>query len=285
MPVYADVLFVINGFINYLLLLLARKFLKVQTSRLRMLFGAAAGSIFSLKIFLPPLNTFLETFIRILFALIIVIVSFKINSIKKLIKHFFCFLTVNCCFSGIIIAVIYFVNPPDLIYNNGIYYYNISFIKTICLSVICFVVISLAEKILRKKTIDNYIYNTTVFLNNKAVSGEGFADTGNNLREPFSSNPVIIADQKVIRSIFPEATDINSIKKDIDLYINNKIRLIPIKTLNGENILPAFKSDKIILNSSTGIKEFSDVFVAISDKELFNGEFDFILNNSILEVE
>ena len=51
MPVYVDVLLVVNGFINYLMLLCVMKFLHLKTGRLRILLVASACSIFSLKIF------------------------------------------------------------------------------------------------------------------------------------------------------------------------------------------------------------------------------------------
>lgn len=60
MPVYVDVLLVVNSFVNYLMLLCVMKFLKIQTGRIRVLLAAAVGGLFSLKIFLPELNPVLD---------------------------------------------------------------------------------------------------------------------------------------------------------------------------------------------------------------------------------
>ena len=57
MPVYVDVLLVLNGFIDYLMILCTMKILRLKTGRIRILAAAIISSLFSLKIFLPDLGT------------------------------------------------------------------------------------------------------------------------------------------------------------------------------------------------------------------------------------
>lgn len=284
MPVYADVLFVVNGFINYLLLLCNMKILKLNTTRVRLLLGAVAGSIFSLKIFLPEIPQYAEVIIRLVFVTIIVACSYKFASVREFFKASVGFLGVNFGFSGVMISIIYFINPPDLIYDNGVVYYNISFINVILLSCTGFCIITLSEKILKKKVNTQFIYETSVVLNNKTVTGRGLADTGNCLKEPFSGHPVIVADYISVKDIIPPGVKNYIENTDILSADTKSVRIVPINTVSGTGLLPAFKADKIILKGTDKTVIKDNIFVAVSKEKLCHGEFEFILNNSILEV-
>ncbi len=281
MPVYADVLFVVNGFVNYLLLLCTMKILKYKTGRIRLLSGSLIGSLFSLKIFLPAFSTFVEFVLRIIFALIIVIVAFKFNTLKAFLKGFVAFFAVNFGFSGVIIALIYFFNPPNLLYDNGVIYYNISFLSLIILSTVSFAFLSIIEKILERKTDSQKIYEVTVSNYGKTVYGRGLLDTGNCLKEAFSGMPVIVADIGCIEKILPE---------NIKAYLNNQsldslkpIRIIPVSTVSGTGLLPAFSADSVSIKGMNKKIIKDKVYIAVSKERFFHGEFEFLLNNDILE--
>lgn len=283
MPVYADVLLVINGFTNYLLLLCNMKILKLNTSRLRLLLGALTGSLFSLKIFLPEFSKVVELLLRFAFTCLIILFAYKFTSIKEFLKAYICFFAVSFIFSGLMIAVILFINPPDLIYDNGVIYYDISFLSTVILTCGGFTFISLGEKILKRRTDINLLFETTVTHKSKSVSGRGFADSGNTLKEPFSGKEVIVADYSYIKKIVP---------KEINEYIetgkvsssDTVIRFIPVSTVSGAGLLPCFNADKISVKSAKTLIQKENVFIAVSKERICNGEFEFILNPLITEV-
>ena len=64
MPVYADVLIAVNGFVNYLLLDSARRMMKISYGKYRLFLAAAAGGLFSLIIFAPELQWFADFFMK-----------------------------------------------------------------------------------------------------------------------------------------------------------------------------------------------------------------------------
>ncbi len=278
MPVYIDVLLVVNGFINYLLLLLTMKILGCKTGRLRLLAGSIVGSLFSLKIFLPEIPYIFEFFLRIAFAATIVLVSFKFSSAISFVKAFSAFFGVNFALSGVIIALIYLFNPPNLLYDNGIIYYNLSFISIIALSTVSFFIITLIEKLLERKSDIQKIYEVSVFYNEQQIKGRGLLDTGNSLKEPFSNEGVIVADKSAVKKIMPPGITDYFESKSL-----NQIRIIPVSTVNGTGLLPAFKSDKIEITSIKEKVTKKDIYIAVSKEKFCNGEFEFLLYNNILE--
>lgn len=81
-------------------------------------------------------------------------------------------------------------------------------------------------------------------------------DTGNNLREPFSDYPVIMADKSVFNQLYDDET----------------IRIIPISTVNGESIIKAFKPQKITIGNFITDK------VYIGESAVTLDEYKIILN-------
>ena len=82
MPVYVDVLLVLNGFIDYLMILCTMKILRLKTGRIRVLAAAIISSLFSLEIFLPDLSTLGEIALRIVMCLAVNAAAFKFYSLR-----------------------------------------------------------------------------------------------------------------------------------------------------------------------------------------------------------
>lgn len=281
MPIYIDVLIVLNGFINYLMLLCNMKLLKLNTTRLRLLLGASAGSLISLKIFLPTIPQWSDLIIRIISIFLIVICSYKFTTLNEIIKASLCFLLISFIYSGFMICVILFVNPPQLIYENGVAYYEIDFLNIVLLSAGGFFIISIVEKLFKRKLNCNYLFYTEIFTNGKSVKGRGFVDTGNTLKDPFSGKEIIVASLNAVSSVTPS---------EIRDYLHNKntnkisrIRLIPITTLTGTGLLPVFIADRISIKNGNRQIEKTDIPIAVSKDKLCNGEFEFILSNIFSE--
>lgn len=282
MPVYVDVLLVINGFINYLMLLCVMKFLHLKTGRLRILLGAAAGSIFSLKIFLPQTSILSDLIIRIAACILITVISFKTKNVKFFLRAVLSFLAVNFAFGGLISAIIYFIKPGVLLYDNGTVYFNINFVLLAVLSVISFAVISTIQKITERRSPEQSIYEIKINKDGKTCTGRALADTGSNLRDPFSGAPVIVAQYADIKTAAPVGICKYCENPTYD-NIAEDIRLIPVSTVSSSGFLPAFKADSVCITGIKCKKEARDIYIAVSRQPLCSGEFEFILNTEILE--
>lgn len=89
MTVYADVLVMVNLFVNYALLLCSSLILKNRISNLRLLAGAAIGSAYGLVIFLPEIPIYFELPVRIAVSAAIVLTSFGFRNIRRFLRCFF----------------------------------------------------------------------------------------------------------------------------------------------------------------------------------------------------
>ena len=99
MTIYVDVLFVLNFFITYLLLLLTKSLVKFTSKAGRLLFGALIGGVYSLVILAPNLNFFASLIGKLLVSMLIVAASFNIKRLTVFLKTLACFYFQICFFS------------------------------------------------------------------------------------------------------------------------------------------------------------------------------------------
>ena len=170
--VYIDVLFTVNIFIDFILILCTKKALCINTSFKRMLFASLFGGVQSLIALLPPLPFILNIPIDILCAAAIVFFAFGKAPPKKFIKRTAVFLSLSFSFCGIMLFLYNAFKPKGMEVYNDIVYFNIS----------------------------------PVLLNEKVFFFSAKADTGCNLTEPFSGNYVIVAERKLFDGFVPSET-------------------------------------------------------------------------------
>ncbi len=143
-----------------------------------------------------------------------------------------------------------------MIYSNGIVYFDVSMTFLVICAVISYFIITIISKITDKKAPTNKEYIINIQNNGKNVTCNALMDTGNNLCDPFSGYPVIMVDKSIFTQLFNE----------------EKIRLIPVSTVNGDSLLRAFRPEKITINNYSTDK----VYIGESATKL--DEYKAILN-------
>jgi stage II sporulation protein GA (sporulation sigma-E factor processing peptidase) len=295
MDIYIDVLFIVNLVLNYLILFSADKFLKKESGALRILMGAGLGALYSVIIVILPGITFLYSLIaKILLSILIVYITFTPRTLKTFMKSILTFYGVSFLFGGAVLGVMYFYEGSGFIKNGIIYYYwNSKWTLTVFgvafAAIIFRTIIQITKFNFLKK---NLIFSTIIFLNGRSVKVNGFVDTGNSMKEPFSGKPVIIVEFDSLKDILP-IDIVNSISTDdenndlfesitnckIDQFINYKFRMIPFSVLGKENdMIPAIIADYVEINDSDKTKRFKNVVIGIYNKKMpSEGEYSAII--------
>lgn len=262
MVVYVDVLFVVNFFITYLLLLLTKLFIKDNPKTVRMLAGAFTGGVYSLVILADELSFLITAIGKIAVSALIIFIAFGFKRVVIFAKTLGIFYFSNMLLLGVILAVWLIFKPDGIAIHNDVVYFDIP-AKTLLISALVAYLISLAGVKIYNRTIGkNEIYSLTIFKNDKEVHLYAFADTGNKLKEPFSDYPVIVIDESKI-----------SFETE---------RIIPFHSVGGEGMLRAFKPDKVIISNSRGCYETDRVYIALSSVD--SKDFSAILNPEIINI-
>ncbi len=262
MIVYVDVLFVVNFFITYLLLLLTKLLVKENAKTARLMLGAFIGGAYSLVILLDELHFLITALGKILISAVIVLAVFGFKRALIFLRNLGVFYFSNMILLGVILAVWLIFRPDGIAIHNDVVYFDIP-ARTLLVSALAAYLIAVAAVKIYNRTIGkNEIYSLTVFKDGKEVHMYAFADTGNKLKEPFSDYPVIVVDS-------------SKISFDAE-------RIIPFHSVGGEGTLKAFKPDKVIISSGKKSVETDRVYIAASSVE--SKDFSAILNPEIINI-
>lgn len=262
--IYVDVLFVVNFFITFFLLLVTAKFSKRNEKIRRTVLASFIGGAYSLVILFDDLNFFVSFAGKLAAACVIVLAAFKFSGIKCYIKEVVIFFFVNLLFVGIMIGLWMIFKPKGVIINNSTVYFDISARVLLFSAFIAYLISIAVIRLYNNKIAKKELYAITVYKDGDKKKFFAFADSGNNLKEPFSDYPVIIAE----KSLF-ENTECS--------------RIVPFSSIGGEGVLYAFKPDRVEISSSFGEFVVEDVYVALSDK-VKKGEYKGIINPKILNI-
>lgn len=286
--VYIDVLFVINLFINYLILLITARLIRVTGARLRLLGGAALGGIYALLIFTPVIHLMYTLAAKLLFSLSIILTSFKNLSLKQTVRALVCFYSVSFAFAGAMFALWMTARPKGMVVHNGVVYFDISVITLVITAIIVFFLLKVMSKLSKHHTSSIRKYQLSIFMNGQEVKTEALMDTGNSLTDAFSDTPVIVAEYQILRPFFPAHLEAffqgkgNNLVYQMDREWSRKIRLIPFSSMGGEGLLPAFRPDKITIQSGRNLYTADKVLVAVCSGRLPKSEYGALLNPELM---
>lgn len=213
---YIDLVFLLNLFIDFLILMTLSITLKRNIKVLDLLKGALVGSssIFLLFIKLNNLELFLLKFI---ISIIMLLVSFKFKNMKYFTINFI-FLYIISIFLG---GFLYFINDGLTYQNQGLVFksnkYSLNII-VLLISVPIILYLYIKQHKINKNYNNYYIVDITY--NNIKKTYKGYLDTGNTLKDYITNKPVIfVCDKKP----------------------NMASRFIPYKTIKEKGVIEVYK--------------------------------------------
>ncbi len=273
MTVYADILVLVNTYVNFFVLLATCALLRHNVSFYRMLFGSFAGGLGALIILLPQQNEVLTAISNLLLATLISVITFGFGRPRIVIKRIAFFFGSSFVFSGCIYCVWLAFKPARLIINNSVIYFDISALELIVASAVIYGLIIIVRTLNggfcknERRTVELSICH-----NGENVTYKCLLDTGNMLRDAFSDMPVAVVDGRL-----SDRLGINFSSLDEGAIRDNKIRFIPFNTVGNEGLMPVFKPSSVKIDG----KEKNGVLIGVSDRH-FDGEYNAVANYDIV---
>ncbi len=263
MVIYADILIITNFIVDYFLLSVTGKITKRLPRLSRRILSALFAASGALIIFLPEQNAVLRLLFRLLFSILICLINFGYESVRRLIFSALVFLAVTTCFAGSMIAFWYIFSPPGMVINNSVVYFDISPIFLIVFSVIGFLIFTLFSFIFGQKSKVAKRCSVTVTFHGRTAEFNAIIDSGNSLTDSFTGRPVIIADKKEAVARFGELSP--------EIY-KDKYRAIPCGTVSGTSVLDGFRCDAARITTEDKTFNLSEPILAISKTPLTDCE-------------
>lgn len=267
---YIDVYFLINFTVDLLSLYFGALFATIKSSVKRLIISSFISALFACFIVLADINALIYAASLILNAVIVTRVFCGKISFLRQLKLFLSFMIFETLIGGFV-TLVYgmmdkYLHPLFELDKIGAENKNL---------IILAIIIVMAFAILRLMLIvfadTRYEKNAKIKIGlfGNEVSTEAFVDSGNFLRDPIDSSPVVI----VKRSVISELIGNKGITEDE--RFNTKIRIIPTKTVVGEKIFIGFKSDYIVIGND--MAKFNNTVIVIDEEEGTFGGYSAIL--------
>ena len=268
--VYIDIIFLENLFMNFIILFATQTILKSNIKIIMTFIASILGGIYAILMYMSEIRIYSNICLKIILSLAMVEIAFNPKSIKSFFKYLVIFYLTSFTFGGVAFALIYFVSPENVVFNNGRLVGTYP-IKMILLGgILGFIIIVSSFKNIKKKiSKTDMLCNIKITIENKSKSLISIVDTGNFLKDPISKAPVIVVNSQSLTGILPgEILDnikdiINGANVNIGQYIK-KIRIIPFSSLGKENgLLLGIKSDISVINYQDNVIIIKDAIIGI----------------------
>lgn len=250
MYIYADILIITNIYADFLLIKSAQAITHSPMKTWRGVAAAAAGSLFSLVIFLPRLSPAALILIKLLSAAVIVYAAFGYGSRGAYIKRLFVFWLAAFVYGGAGTAVSLLFGGKVIISRNGVIYADFSMLSLIITTIAAYLCIAIYKR-MADCSEEGALYTVIVSDRGRTVSFKALADTGNVLKDSFTGKPVIVCGRDVLASLYGEVPDEDSIMSGSSEW--RGWRLIPYSTVSGSGVIPIIRPREIcVKNDETG---------------------------------
>ncbi len=233
--IYVDVLIVLNIYVNYFLLRITAKLTHSPLKTGRCIAASFYGSLFSLMILLPELDSLLNIAVKLIAAVTVVAAAFGIKSRKRFIMDTAAFFAANFILAGTVYAVYTWLRPESVHFNNTYFYIDLSLLVLILTTAGLYFGVCIFSIFTGRTPAGEGCYSVFVRYRDKVVSFEGLADTGNSLIDHFTGLPVIVCSSE---SFGGSGTETG---------LRKGFRLIPCSTVSGNGIMQVFTPDEVVI--------------------------------------
>lgn len=271
--IYADILVILNLYINYFLVRSAALLLHRDISSKRCLLAAGIGAAAALSALLPELPFWAVAGIKTVVGCAVVFAAFGKQKKIDFVISLLCFLVISFVFAGLMLALWTFFAPFDMAYSNGVAYFNIPIGGIALFTAAAYGAVRTVRYFSDRRLNCGRICRVSVAAGSVALELKGLADTGNGLCDIFSGKAVIVCRRESVEDIIPEA---------VRGYLEGKavdgIRLLPCRTVAAETVIPIFCGVKISIDGKP-----ADGFIGITKNTLGEG-IDCVFNPKIISL-
>lgn len=282
MTIYLDVVLIENLCMNYIILFATGYILKIEIKHIRLIISALLGGIYSVAAYLQILEIYSNILLKIILSIVMVYIAYNSKNIKQIIKQLLFFYLITFVFGGCAFALLYFIKPEQILMRNGVYIGTYPLKIVILGGIVGFTLTVIAFKYAKMKiNKKNMFCELEIYFENKKINTIALIDTGNMLKDPITSMPVIVVEKSILKNVLPDIIIDNlnkiiggdvpkEVYEDKNLNYITKFRVIPFSSIGKENgLLLGFKSNKIkISTQEEGQKVIENVIVGIYDHSL-----------------
>ena len=249
---YADISFLINFSMDFMILWATAKLSGTPVKYRRFMGVAILGGIYGVAYLVEEMSFWYSLPIKIIFSFLMIILALSPRGWQEFKKNLMYFYAVSFCMAGATIAVSCLGRKG----NQGISFYYWCLLGGISCAIFLG---KQAGKYLTQKILPALLkYRVELHFEKKTCTGEGFLDTGNSLRDPITQRPVVVAEYDLVKECFPDDCkaamenydDENEVLQALsNSSWANRLRLIPYTSIGQKNgLMVGFRCDAMVVD-------------------------------------
>ena len=274
MTVYVENVLFENIVIDGLILFLVSKTLKEKTNWWGVAFSSLFGAVFALFSVKIDVSNFLFFVIKLCVCFCM---SYMLCfSFKKIFTKSFLLLGYTFVFGGMVYAAFSVFGMQ--ITDNFLYASSVPVVGIVSLCFVMFLCLQYCiKRFFAKKKISAFLYEITLFINNKKAVLNGFLDTGNTLVGK-DGKPVVMISEKLLKNFFNSDEMLSLVLKKYQKLKGINPQELCVLSVAGKTKVLSFDA-RCQIN-----KKDIDICVCVYDDKMFCGKgFDAILSPKMLE--
>lgn len=261
MTIYLDVLLLSNLWADYALLRATAALTHTPLKPLRCLIAALMGAVSALTVFLPEIPLPALLLGRILLAVMLCGIAFGFGNPRILLWQTGTFFGSSLLFCGAVWALASLCTPAGWYLRNTVVYADMSLLTLLLGTTAAAAIAVLRER--RAAVTRHRTYRLHLRLGDMDMILPALSDSGNTLRDAFSGRPVVICGTDALGQWVSQYPDAETAAASARGF-----RMLPVKTVTGKCLLPAFLPDYAALLSMDGkTKQPLDILIALTDQE------------------
>ena len=245
MLIYLDLLFILNYWIDFLLLISTNMIMKYNINYIRALISSFVGALSTFLFFID--NDFILIVLKIVICMIMQLIMNGYKGLKTLLENILYFYLSSIILAG----TFYLFNLNSLSIKE----------RYILLVIITPIVLFLSKKQIKK--LNNYYknnYKVIINYHGKRYTFNALLDTGNNLYDQYKKRPISLIYTNKIKFNYEDGL------------------LVPIDTANKASLLKCIIVDRLIVDN----KIIKNAVIGLLDKEFKIQDINMILHKDII---
>lgn len=214
--------------------------------------GSIIGAVVALIFPLCHVRGIWQVMVEILLAALLVSISFSFKSFKRFAILYGTFLGITFIFGGGCYAIEQTFGQLPL--------FCVLFIG----SVIYIVMHAILKTRNKLRLIENFSYKVKLYSNGREIEEEGYLDSGNMLRDPITSRPVVLISFDVFSKLYSEINYLNAFMKNVDTKKLCEGHYIKINSVGSGTSILVFTLDALEISQNEQSQRYEKVAVGLS---------------------
>lgn len=256
---YIDIFFLENLMMDSLLLLALNHILKCGSTRGRLFLSGALGSLLTCVVTAAPLPGMAKLFLfHAVINSVMILTGLKVRNTSQFVRAFLLLYAVSALMGGIMLILRPYMRLASLFYCTAFGAYLL--------------LMKIWKMILRTAGRQNSLLQVTLYTAKGEKTAKALWDTGNELRDFVTDDPVNVLDPHFLQEI----TDLPEAERGF--------HLIPYRCVGGERVMKVFRIEKMCVHTGRNNEDrwIQNPLFGIGEEMLSkNNEYEIILNPGI----